>query len=135
MPWRGARFGLEATASCSKTNVYEKSIRYGDAAVGRCDPAHSGPDPGADPQVVGRRELRVRARALARTRCRPYPIRPKWLIPTSDGGCCSSMVKTSLSVGNDCRSPRALHCLKVAFTLATSSCGFLKRFFRVRRAS
>jgi hypothetical protein len=47
-------------ASCSKTNVYEKFIRYGDAAVGRCDPAHSGPDPGADPQVVGRRELRIR---------------------------------------------------------------------------
>src|SRR5215213_3936645 len=60
MPWRGTRFGLEAVASCSKTNVYEKSIRYGDAAVGRCDPAHSGPDPGTDPQVVGRRELRVR---------------------------------------------------------------------------
>ena len=81
MPWRGARFGLEAMASCSKTNVYEKSIRYEDAAVGRCDPAHSGPDPGADPQVVGRRELRVRARALARIKVSPVSNPSKMVDP------------------------------------------------------
>src|SRR5829696_4015405 len=58
-----ARSRLESVASCTETIGYEKSIGYEKTAVVGRDPAHRRTDPGADPQVVGRGQLRVRPRS------------------------------------------------------------------------